>query len=95
MSADRYTGFAPCPCCDGLGEWDEGPLPASSGAPEPDYRQVICSECDGRGSIWADDESPRTLDDLESEEWSADTAAWFASILTLSRIPDIQIKGAA
>ena len=80
MSADRYTGFAPCPCCDGLGEWDEGPLPASSGAPEPDYRQVICSECDGRGSIWADDESPRTLDDLESEEWSADTAAWVASI---------------
>lgn len=77
MSTDRYTGFAPCPCCDGLGEWDEGPLPASSGATEPDYRQVICPECNGTGKVECE---PRTLDDLESEEWSADTAAWFASI---------------
>jgi hypothetical protein len=20
---DRYTAYAPCPCCDGAGEWDE------------------------------------------------------------------------
>jgi hypothetical protein len=79
MSADRYTAYAPCPCCDGAGEWDEGPLPASSGASEPDYRQVICPECEGTGRSLVECE-PRTLDDLESEEWSADTAAWVASI---------------
>jgi hypothetical protein len=77
---DRYTGFAPCLACDGYGEWDEGPLPASSGASEPNYRQCICRECGGRGWIWHTMEHPRTLDDLENEEWSADTAAWVASI---------------
>lgn len=64
---DRYTGFAPCACCDGAGEWDEGPLPASSGATEPDYRQVICPECNGRGSVWHSEEHPRTFEDLEDE----------------------------
>lgn len=55
-----------CPVCDGAGEWDEGPLPASSGATEPDYRQVICPECQGTGKAWLIPE-PRTLDDLENE----------------------------
>lgn len=41
--------LAECPCCDGAGEWDEGPLPTSSGATEPDYRQVFCPECEGTG----------------------------------------------
>lgn len=55
----------PCPVCDGAGEWDEGPLPASSGATEPVYRQVICGECDGSGTILAEaSEATRTLDDL-------------------------------
>lgn len=41
--------FGPCAECDGAGEWDEGPLPASSGASEPEYRQVFCPRCDGTG----------------------------------------------
>jgi len=40
-----------CPTCDGLGEWDEGPLPASRWALEPDYRQVICPDCNGSGRV--------------------------------------------
>ena len=59
-------GIIPCPCCDGAGEWDEGPLPASSGATEPDYRQVICPECEGVGRAVAECEY-RTLDDLDEE----------------------------
>lgn len=47
--------YVPCPRCDGLGEWDEGPLPASSGATEPDYRQVICPECEGTGRVLCDE----------------------------------------
>lgn len=52
-----------CPCCDGAGEWDEGPLPASSGAAEPEYRRVICSECAGSGNTFVRAE-PITLADL-------------------------------
>jgi hypothetical protein len=47
----------------GAGEWDEGPLPAGSGATEPDYRQVICPECEGTGKAIIPVE-PITLDDL-------------------------------
>ena len=54
-----------CPCCDGAGEWDEGPLPASSGATEPEYRQVICPQCEGTGKAFVETE-PRTLEDMES-----------------------------
>ena len=61
--SDRYIGYAPCPCCDGAGEWDEGPY-GSSWASEPDYRQVICPECSGTGKVECE---PRTLDDLEDE----------------------------
>ncbi len=43
--------WVPCPACDGAGEWDEGPLPASSGASEPSYRQVMCGHCDGTGKV--------------------------------------------
>ena len=60
-------GLVTCSCCDGAGEWDEGPLPASSGATEPDYRQVICPECAGAGSVLVECEI-RTLDDIESED---------------------------
>lgn len=55
--------LVPCPCCDGAGEWDEGPLPASSGATEPEYRQVICSHCEGSGKAFVKTE-PLTWDDL-------------------------------
>lgn len=51
-----------CPCCDGAGEWDEGPLPASSGATEPEYRQVICPQCEGTGKAEIADCAPEDLD---------------------------------
>ena len=52
-----------CPICDGLGEWDEGPLPATSPVQEsPDYLQVICDDCGGEGSLWSD----RTTEELRS-----------------------------
>lgn len=38
-----------CTRCEGMGEWDEGPLPAHSAAEEPEYRQVICPDCNGKG----------------------------------------------
>lgn len=39
-----------CFHCDGAGEWDEGPLPATSSTQiSPDYRQVKCPECNGTG----------------------------------------------
>lgn len=60
------SSLVTCPCCDGLGEWDEGPLPASSGATEPDYRQVICPECEGTGRAFVPSET-RSLDDIEQE----------------------------
>src|SRR6186713_1419507 len=42
----------PCFQCDGLGEWDEGPLPARSAAQiYPEYRQVKCPECNGAGRL--------------------------------------------
>ena len=57
--------LVPCPACDGAGEWDEGPLPASSGATQPEYRQVICTECEGAGSVYAPAEEV-SLDDLSA-----------------------------
>jgi hypothetical protein len=76
MSCESHEPWAlvTCPVCDGDGEWDEGPLPASSGATEPDYRQVICPECKGNGRAFVEVE-PITLDDLEEmaapgeEQW--------------------------
>jgi hypothetical protein len=39
-----------CSTCDGVGEWDEGPLPATSAVQiDPEYRQVICPDCAGSG----------------------------------------------
>lgn len=39
-----------CPCCQGDGEWDEGPLPATSSAQiDPEYQHVKCPECNGSG----------------------------------------------
>ncbi len=41
-----------CQHCSGAGEWDEGPLPATSSAQiSPDYRQVKCHECIGTGRV--------------------------------------------
>ena len=68
VAHDRYIGFAPCPCCDGAGEWDEGPLPASSGATEPDYRQVICPECEGTGMVECEARSLADIEDASAED---------------------------
>ena len=39
-----------CPECEGLGEWDEGPINCGGPAPvSPEYRQVKCPICDGTG----------------------------------------------
>jgi DnaJ-class molecular chaperone len=52
-----------CPTCDGLGEWDEGPLPAASPVQEsPDYLQVVCDDCAGTGQLWSD----RTTEELRA-----------------------------
>jgi DnaJ-class molecular chaperone len=59
-------GLIECPACQGAGEWDEGPLPASSGATEPTYRQVICGHCEGTGRV-IDECETRSLEDLEAE----------------------------
>lgn len=41
-----------CSNCDGLGEWDEGPLPATSSRQiSPDYRHMVCNDCEGKGTI--------------------------------------------
>ena len=41
-----------CANCDGAGEWDEGPLPATSSAQiSPDYRHMVCSDCEGKGTV--------------------------------------------
>lgn len=51
-----------CLRCDGLGEWDEGPLPARSSTQiDPEYRRVICPDCNGDGRI---DETAR-LEQIE------------------------------
>ena len=59
-----------CPTCEGLGEWDEGPLPATSPVQiSPDYRRVMCDDCDGKGSLMSD----RTTDGLRAY-WAGETA---------------------
>ena len=40
-----------CPKCDGMGEWDEGPLLGRSTQISPDYRQVKCPDCEGTGKV--------------------------------------------
>ena len=48
MNAAMVTIF--CQECDGAGEWDEGPLPATSRDQiSPEYLQVICPACGGSG----------------------------------------------
>ena len=43
-----------CPTCEGLGEWDEGPVNTGGPAPvDPEYRQVTCPDCKGHGRIGA------------------------------------------
>lgn len=55
-----------CPDCEGLGEWDEGPLPATSPVQvSPEYNRIICERCDGKGQL----EKPDACDDCgECEE---------------------------
>ena len=77
MSDDHYTGLADCPACfescGYLGDHSRGYDGAECFTPS----NRPCPECNGTGKVECE---PRTLDDLESEEWSADTAAWVASI---------------
>ncbi|MES2030893.1 MAG: hypothetical protein V4477_17060 [Pseudomonadota bacterium] len=40
-----------CTACTGKGEWDEGPLAATSRHQiSPDYRHVVCPDCNGLGN---------------------------------------------
>ena len=78
-----YEMQAPCPCCDGAGEWDEGPLPASSGASEPEYRQVRCGECEGTGRV---DARPIDIDDLSEMAGDYDEV----SALSLALLDDME-----
>lgn len=49
-----------CPDCGGLGEWDEGPLPARSIVQiDPEYNRIICERCGGKGQL----EKPDRCDD--------------------------------
>jgi hypothetical protein len=51
FSAAGITEYR-CANCDGAGEWDEGPLLATSSTQiSPDYRHVVCSDCEGKGTI--------------------------------------------
>lgn len=53
-----------CLRCDGMGEWDEGPLPARSSAQiDPEYRQVICPDCKGTGRV-SEDERLEQIEEL-------------------------------
>lgn len=48
--------FEDCLTCEGLGEWDEGPINCGSPVPyviSPEYRQVICPDCNGAGKVTA------------------------------------------
>lgn len=41
-----------CPDCEGMGEWDEGPLPARSPVQiDPEYDRIICERCNGKGQL--------------------------------------------
>lgn len=84
MSPDRYTGFGPCPhCFESSGfaarinhaTWEE----PSWAEPDPN---CPCPYCDHTGYVECE---PRTLDDLENEEWSAGTTKWFGDLHELSR----------
>jgi hypothetical protein len=65
--------YVPCPACDGAGEWDEGPLAASSGATEPEYRQVFCPHCKGTGRVIFDEtiQPEERADDFEDAGYVA------------------------
>lgn len=80
---DHYTGFAPCPCCfescGYLGDHSRGYDGADSFVMN-DNRP--CPECNGTGMVPCE---PRTLDDLENEEWAPATSAWVESIRELVR----------
>lgn len=74
---DMYAlGLVTCPERDGLGEWDEGPLPSGRWADEPEYRQVICPECGGSGrSLATQGAEPMTpADDARREQEFRKTA---------------------
>ena len=46
---------AECARCDGMGEWEEGPLPARSIVQsDPEYVTVTCPACEGAGWIKCD-----------------------------------------
>lgn len=52
--SDQTAAGITCRRCDGLGEWDEGPINTHSGwcqPADPEYRRVICPECKGTGRL--------------------------------------------
>jgi len=54
-TADCRCIEADCRRCGGLGEWDEGPLPARSIVQiDPEYLTVECPDCAGEGRIKCD-----------------------------------------
>lgn len=85
MSHERDTTlYAPCPCCFESSGYMSKIVPASwtdPGYEETDYRNR-CDECNGTGMVPCE---PRTLDDLENEEWAPATSAWVESIRELVR----------
>ena len=66
-----------CSRCEGLGEWEEGPLPARAPQIDPEYRQVICPDCGGEGKFSAEVEAKAislAMDDILTREiqWGDD-----------------------
>jgi hypothetical protein len=57
-----------CSRCEGMGEWDEGPLPAHSAAEEPEYRQVICPDCGGKGWRAPTDDELAEMAEAQAED---------------------------
>lgn len=65
--------FVVCDECNGMGEWDEGPINTGGPAPvDPEYRAVKCPQCDGTGRMEIEVE-PMTLEDaLELDQQKLD-----------------------
>lgn len=55
LNEQPETWFVTCDECEGMGEWDEGPINTGGPAPvDPEYRRVICPQCDGTGQMEAE-----------------------------------------
>jgi len=80
---DRYIAYAPCSHCFESSGYAARVHPATWDEPSWADADLMapCPYCDHTGMVEADE--PRTLDDLENEEWSADLTSWFDSICAL------------